>query len=71
MSRKPRKRNKPYTGVDAAPTKPVVHRYVAVQRSPLGEWWNTHKKTVRIVAIAAAALFIVAFLVFELIRWVF
>ncbi|HET9412184.1 MAG TPA: hypothetical protein VFO38_05045 [Candidatus Saccharimonadales bacterium] len=71
MSRKQKKRNKPYTGADAAPTKPNVHRYVAVQRSPLGEWWHTHKQTVKIVAIIVGAIFVVSFLVVELFRLVF
>ena len=71
MSRKNKKRNKPYTGADATPSQPVVHRYVAVQRSPLGEWLQAHKRLIKTVAIIAGVVFIVGYLLFELVRLVF
>ena len=71
MSRKHKKRNKPYTGEDAVPTQPVVHHYVAVERSPLGEWWQDHKLMVRVVAIIAGIALVVSFLVFELVNVIF
>lgn len=70
MSRNHKKRNKPYTGADAA-NRPVVHRYQAVMRSPLGEWWHDHKKQVRVAAIVAAVALAVIFIGYELIDLVF
>lgn len=71
MSRKNKKRNKPYTGADAVPSQPVVHRYVAVQRSPLGEWWHTRKKTVILIAKIVGIGIVVAWLLYELLMMVF
>lgn len=67
MSRKHKKRNKPYTGEDAA-KPPTVHRYQAVTRSPLGEWWQDHKRRFKIGAIVAGVVFLVVYAVYELIR---
>jgi hypothetical protein len=71
MSKNRKKRNKPYTGVDAAPAGPTVHRYVAVQRSPLGEWWHTRKKAVILGLKIAGITAIVAWLLYELSMMVF
>ena len=71
MSRKHKKRNKPYTGQDAVPDQPVVHRYTAVVRSPIGEWWQEHKRMVRIVSIIGGIVLIATFLVFELVNLIF
>lgn len=71
MSKNRKKRNKPYTGADAAPTGPTVHRYVAVQRSPLGEWWQAHKKAVTLGLKVAGVAAIVVWLLYELFMMVF
>lgn len=67
MSRKHKKRNKPYTGEDAA-KPPVVHHYQAVVRSPLGEWWQDNKRRFKIGAIVAAVVFVLVYAIYELIR---
>ena len=56
-----KKRNKAYTGVDAAITRPVVTKISAVNRNPLGQWWFDHKRIARPVIIVA--LIIVAIIV--------
>jgi hypothetical protein len=71
MSRKHKKRNKPYTGADATPSKPTIHHYTAVERSAFGEWWVEHKRAVRIVAIIVVVAFAVVFTLVELLRLVF
>ncbi|HKX72932.1 MAG TPA: hypothetical protein VJM32_02885 [Candidatus Saccharimonadales bacterium] len=71
MSKKNKKRNKPYTGADAAPSQPVVHKYIAVQRSPLGEWWHTRKKGIILGAKIGGVSIIVAYLLYELLMMVF
>lgn len=67
MSRTHKKRNKPYTGEDAV-KPPTVHRYQAVVRSPLGEWWQDNKRRFKIGAIVAAIAFVVVYAIYELIR---
>lgn len=77
MSRRAKKRTKRYHGEDAKRTtlatssEPVVHRYEAVERSRLGEWWQPRKKLFRIGAIAAVATGGVVWLVLELVRIIF
>ena len=70
MSKKQKKRNKPYTGADAV-SRPTVHHYEAITRSPLSEWWHEHKKQVRLYGIIAGVAAIVIFVVYELFSLVF
>lgn len=67
MSHK-KKRNKAYTGPDAAKAQPTFTRIKAVDRSPLGEWWHEHKRQVKLVSIAGGVVLVAAYLLFELIR---
>ena len=70
MSRKPKKRNKPYTGQDAA-VKPTVHRYQAIVRSPVGEWWHDHKKQVKIASMVGGGTIVFGYLIYEFLMIVF
>jgi hypothetical protein len=71
MSKKHKKRNKPYTGIDAAPTQPVVHKYSAVVRSPIGEWWQEHKKAVKIISYVVGGALALGYLIYEFFRMLF
>jgi hypothetical protein len=76
MSKKAKKRTKRYQGEDAKRTapvtsEPVVHRYEAVERSKLGEWWQPRKKLFRFGAIAAAVTTGSIWLLIELFQLVF
>lgn len=79
MARRNKKRTKRYAGEDAkhlqqpAPqsNEPVVHRYTAVQRGALGQWWHDKKRTVKITAIAVAIVGIGGWLLVELFNIVF
>jgi len=66
--RNKKKRNKVYTGADAAAQGPTIHRYKAVQRSKLGQWWHEKKRVVKIVSITAIILLIIVWLIYELFR---
>lgn len=70
MSRKPKKRNKPYTGEDAT-VKPTVTRYSAVVRSPIGQWWHDNKKRVKIGSMVGGGTVIFAYLMWEFFNLVF
>lgn len=73
MSKHKKKRNKQYTGADAAASTkgPVVHRYVAVQRSPLGEWWHDHKRAAKITGIVAGGGTLAIWFIYEGLRLIF
>ena len=63
-----KKRNKQYTGVDAAISKPVVTRISAVNRNKVSQWWFDHKKIAKPVLIAIGVALVVGWLIYELIR---
>jgi hypothetical protein len=63
-----KKRNKVYTGVDAAITRPVVTKISAVNRNAVSQWWFEHKRIARPVIIAVAISAAVIILVIEIVR---
>jgi len=63
-----KKRNKQYTGVDAALTKPSVTRISAANRSKIGQWWFERKRVLKPVLITAAIVLVVIWLILELVR---
>lgn len=71
MAKKKKKRNKAYTGQDAAaPIEPVVRRYKAVDRGKFGQWWFEKKKIIKFSAITLLIIVFVTWLIIELIRMV-
>jgi len=68
MAKQKKKRNKPYTGIDAAMTQPVITRISAANRSKLGQWWFEHKKTLKPVLITSGIVIFVIILIIEIIR---
>jgi hypothetical protein len=72
MSKRTKKRTKKYQGEDAAtPVPKTVRRYTAVQRSPSGEWWHTHKKRIRVIAIISGVVAFITLIISELVRLIF
>jgi hypothetical protein len=70
MSKKHRKRSKKYHGEDAAapiPSEPVVHRYSAVDRGRVGQWWHERKKVVTTTAKILGITALVGWLLYELV----
>ena len=77
MSKKAKKRTKRYQGEDAKQlqgsqsSEPVVHRYEAVERSRLSEWWQPRKNLFRFGAIASGLTIGGGWLLIELFQLVF
>lgn len=76
MSKRNKKRTKRYTGEDAkqlqpAESQPVVHRYEAIDRGRIGQWWFEKKRTVKIIAGVAAIVLIIIWLIVELFQIIF
>ena len=62
MAKQKKKRNKKYSGMDAAPQRPKVTRITATNRSKLSQWFFERKKLIRTIGMAglvAIALIIV------------
>ena len=70
MSKNKKKRNKIYTGTDAAITKPVITRIEAVQRSKIGQFWFDKKKILKPIFIAIAVIIGAVILIIEIVRLV-
>ena len=69
MSNKQRKkRNKVYTGVDAAMSRPVVTKITAANRNKVSQWWFEHKRITRPIIIAVIVVIVVVILIVELVR---
>jgi hypothetical protein len=67
MSKNKKKRNKAYTGADAAIVRPVITRIEAVQRSKIGQFWFDKKKIIKPILTAAAVVAIVIILILQII----
>lgn len=63
-----KKRNKQYTGVDAAMTKPSVTRISAANRTKVGQWWFERKRVLKPVLITSGIVIAVVWLIIELVR---
>lgn len=65
-----KKRNKVYTGADAAVTRTTVTRISAVNRSKIGQWWFDNKRIARPVLIVSGIVIVVGWLIYEIIRMI-
>lgn len=63
-----KKRNKAYTGVDAAITRPKVTKISAVHRNPVSQWWFDHKRIARPVIIAALIIAAIVVLIVQIVH---
>lgn len=69
MSKTHKKRVKRYSGDQiSSPTVKVTHRYTAVIRSPLGEWWHAHKRRSLTIAVVVVGAALVIWLITDAIR---
>lgn len=67
MAKQKKKRNKTYSGVDAAMTRPVITRISAVNRSKTGQWWFENKKRLKPILIATAVVLFIIVLIIQII----
>ena len=63
-----KKRNKAYTGVDAAITRPIVTKISAANRNRVSQWWFEHKRIARPIIIAVLVVTAIVILVIEIVR---
>jgi len=68
MAKQKKKRNKAYTGADAAVTRPVITRISAVNRSKPSQWWFDRKSILKPVLITSGVVIVVIILILEIIR---
>ncbi len=63
-----KKRNKVYTGADAATSRPIITKISAANRNRVGQWWFEHKRVARPIIIAVIVATIITILIVELVR---
>jgi hypothetical protein len=68
MAKQKKKRNKIYTGQDAAVNRPTVTRISAANRNKVQQWWFEKKRIAKPVLIGVAIAIVVVWLLTELIR---
>lgn len=68
MGKNKKKRNKTYTGADAAITKPIITRIEAANRSKIGQWWFENKKALKPILIAVGIVIFIVVIIFEIIH---
>lgn len=75
MAKKSKKRTKRYSGEDAkqvsTSSEPVIHRFEAVERNALQQWWHEKRRVVKISAGVGGGLLVFVWLVFELFQIIF
>lgn len=68
MAKQKKKRNKAYTGADAAVTRPVITRISAANRSRFGQWWFDNKRVLKPVLITSGVVLALIIIIIELVR---
>jgi len=68
MGKNKKKRNKIYTGTDAAMTRPVITHISAVNRSKPSQWWFDNKRIAKPVLITAGIVIFVIIIIIQIIR---
>ncbi|MEI6850676.1 MAG: hypothetical protein WCK26_01785 [Candidatus Saccharibacteria bacterium] len=68
MGKHKKKRNKIYTGIDAAVTKPIITRISAVNRNKPAQWWFDNKRIAKPVLITSGVVFFVILMIIQIIR---
>ncbi|CAN5386579.1 hypothetical protein BH10PAT4_BH10PAT4_2800 [soil metagenome] len=68
MGKQKKKRNKVYTGADAAIDRPIITRITAANRNKFAQWWFENKRIARPVLIAAGVVLALVVLIFEIVR---
>ena len=59
MVKSKKKRNKKYSGADAAQTRPTITRVQAVNRNALSQWLHEHRRMVKYIGIALLIVFVI------------
>jgi len=68
MAKQKKKRNKVYTGADAAITRPIITRISAVNRSKISQWWFEHKTAYKPILITAGIVLFLIVMIIEIVR---
>ncbi len=68
MGKQKKKRNKIYTGADAATSRPIITRISASNRNKVSQWWFEHKRIAKPILIGAGVVAAIIILILEIVR---
>ena len=68
MVKHKKKRNKVYTGIDAAITKPIITRISAVNRNKIAQWWFDNKKIAKPILITSGIVIFIIIIIIQIVR---
>ena len=68
MAKQKKKRNKSYSGADAAMSRPVVTRIQAANRNKASQYWFERKKVLKPVIITLLIIAAFVVLILEIVR---
>jgi len=68
MGKNKKKRNKVYSGNDAANTRPIITKLAAADRNKPAQWWFDNKRVAKPLTIASLVIIAVVWLIIELVR---
>ncbi len=68
MGKNKKKRNKTYTGIDAAVTRPTITRISAANRSKIGQWWFERKTKLSPILKIGGIVIIIIIVIIEIIQ---
>lgn len=68
MGKQKKKRNKAYSGVDAAITRPIITRISASNRNKVAQWWFENKHVAKPILIGVGIALAIIVLIVEIIR---
>ncbi len=68
MAKQKKKRNKSYSGADAAISRPIITKIAAADRSRISQWWFDRKTVLKPTIITSTVVIVIIVLVYELIR---
>lgn len=68
MAKNKKRRNKPYTGIDAAVKRPVITKISAANRSKFGQWWFEHKRMLKPILITSGIIIFIIILISQIVK---
>lgn len=68
MAKHKKKRNKVYSGIDAAITKPIITKIEAKNRSRISQWWFDNKKVIKPIATTAGIVFAIIIIIIGIVQ---
>ena len=68
MTKQKKKRNKVYSGADAALSRPIITRIEAADRNKVSQWWFDHKRVAKPVTITSVVVILLVWFIVEMVR---